>query len=218
MRLEKVLQAVLPMAGLLQSGAATKAAEDDTGGDAVDESAELMPSIPAVDYKDVFNMVDRRGNGAILFEEFNHSMKIYGLYPAAFSETRVLYQFAQADAHKHNEPLGMLTLEQFTDCINRVKKHSCYAVLCNGGFDLGTLGRKSGGGLICLVMLFVLIFMGVVGFATTGSFAASVNAGLPVICGRVADMLGDAGDPMELAANLAKVLPADPSELLGNIF
>ena len=218
-RIERVLSAVLPMAGLLSNGsdggavesvglsaASGGGGEDSGGGGDEDASWEKDDEDAQIGYRDIFDTVDKRGLDGILFEEWITSMKIYGLYAHHFSESELLYRFAHSDAMVHSTPVGLMSYDQFESAVDRIEKFLTFAALLDIGFDPIALVFKFGAAITCLMMLFAFIFMGVAGFSASGSFGATVNSGLPVICGRVNSMLSDLGDPEELAAVYASTV------------
>ena len=88
---------------------------------------------------------------------------------------------------------GSIDREEFLSIVDKLEDRYCLRLLGSAGFDLPKLGGDFALALLFLVLFFFFVFMGVVGFATTGSFGAVVNSMLPVVGGGGSKQLSSLG-------------------------
>ena len=129
-------------------------------------------------YDEIFTRAND-GDGYLVFEEFVHALKMIGVYGAQVSETEALQLFALGN----EDGDGRLTCVGFRRTLEVTERKSSKQVLHAIGFDPAKLARNFSAALLCLLLLFFFIFMGIEGFTSGGSFGAVVNSVLPLAGG-----------------------------------
>ena len=89
-------------------------------------------------------------------------------------------------------------------------------VLTKIGWDFPRLAKNLLLAVFTLVLLFVFIFMGVKGFATTGSFGAVINSVLPISAGGVTELSTGEALPEELKEKIQALLKSNLDDMIGS--
>ena len=145
-----------------------------------DKFAQLKEKIPqGADAEAVFDMLDVSGTGTLTFEEFQEAFKIYNL---RFSEERQLEMFTRYDTNGDPNELG---IKDFVRIMAYIKKTISTETMTTLGLSKAKIIK----GLILLVcillVLFVFIFLGIMGFTTNSTLGSVVNSLLPISAGGI---------------------------------
>jgi len=124
-------------------------------------------------------MLDVSGTGTLTFEEFQEAFKIYNL---RFSEERQLEMFTRYDTNGDPNELG---IKDFVRIMAYIKKTISTETMTTLGLSKAKIIK----GLILLVcillVLFVFIFLGIMGFTTNSTLGSVVNSLLPISAGGI---------------------------------
>ena len=224
--LEEVLRAVLPMSGLLgdDDDKGADAAPPRSGADGGDgeggsegrvgegggDSGEGDEEERLLTYDELFDLVNRNDDGYLVFEEFVHALKMVGVFGAQVSETEALHLFALGN----EDGDGRLTRAGFRRTLQVIERRYSKQVLKAVGFDPAKLGRDFAIALLCLLLLFFFIFMGIEGFTSGGPFGAVVNSVLPIAGGFMTGEISSFGPSAEFLEGMGELITRAVAEVI----
>ena len=144
-----------------------------------------------------------------MFEEFIHILKIFQLHPKHMSETEALHLFARYD-----DGDGNVSFDEYMGMMERIEERYCLGVLVKIGWDMRKLMKGFVLAVLCLLLLFFFIFMGIEGFSTVGSFGAVVNSMLPMSAGGITSISSGEGLPECVQEKIVELLADNIDDMI----
>ena len=131
------------------------------------------------------------------------------IHPKHISETEALHVFARYD-----DGDGNISFEEYMRMMEVIEERYSDGVLVKIGWDMPKLTKDFMLAVLCLLLLFLFIFMGVESFATVGSFGAVVNSMLPMSAGGVTSISSCEGLPEGVQEKIVELLADNIDDMI----
>ena len=131
-----------------------------------------------------------------------HAIKMIGVYGTQVSETEALRLFALGN----DEGDGMLYKSGFCKALKVIERTYAKKMLKAVKFDASKLGKDFFLALLCLLLMFFFIFMGIEGFTSGGAFGAVVNSVLPIVGGGMTGDMSSMGPSEEFMGKMKEMM------------
>lgn len=177
-----------------------KEADVQEGNDAQESETyqQLKERIAAgADVEQIFNLLDKDGSGELDFEEFQEALKFYDM---SMSQERQLQIFSKFDT----DGSPQLSMQEFNAAMEHIKKTISSEAMNSLGLSKGNIIKGLLGLIAILLLLFVFIFLGIMGFTTGTTLGSVVNSLMPISAGGV---LGGAS-VTDVTQKVKRIIPA----------